>query len=51
MKRMFEYTKAQEGALAVALIVLLAACGFALLQALGSGSAAANVVGPLFTPF
>lgn len=55
MKRIMEYTKTQDGALAVALILLLAGCGFALLHAFGGAGNSINsvapLIAPLFTPF
>ena len=50
MKRIVEYTQTQDGALVVALIFLLAGCGFALLHAFGGAGSSINSVAPLIAP-
>lgn len=50
MKRIVDFAKMQDGALAVALIILLAGCGIALLHAFGGAGASINSAAPLFAP-
>ena len=50
MKRIIDYTKTQDGVLAVALVLLLAGCGFALLHAFGGAGAWNSLIAPLFAP-
>ena len=50
MKRIIDYTKMQDGVLAAALILLLAGCGFALLQAFGNAGTSLSLIAPLFAP-
>ncbi|MEO8100955.1 MAG: hypothetical protein ABI790_00415 [Betaproteobacteria bacterium] len=44
MKRFIENTSTQNGALAIALIVLLAGCGFALVQAFGGAEISSSLI-------
>jgi len=48
MKRITDCTKTVNGALAIALVLLLAGCGFALLQAFGGAGVSSSLVAPLF---
>ena len=51
MNRFTYCTKTQDGALAVALIILLVGCGIALLHAFGGAGASISSVAPLIAPF
>jgi outer membrane lipopolysaccharide assembly protein LptE/RlpB len=48
MKRISNRTIKVDGALAIALIFLLAGCGFALLHAFGGPGASSSLIAPLF---
>ena len=48
MKRIIDYTKTQNSALAVALLFILAGCGFALLRAFGGADSSISLIAPLF---
>ena len=48
MKRIIDYSKTQDGALAGALFSLVVGCGFVLLHAVGAGDASTSLIAPLF---
>jgi hypothetical protein len=48
MRRITDCTKTVDGALAAALIFLLAGCGFALLHAFGGAGVSSSLIAPLF---
>jgi outer membrane lipopolysaccharide assembly protein LptE/RlpB len=50
MKHAIDYPKKLDGVLAIALIILLAGCGFALFHAFAGASASSSLIAAPFVP-